>query len=128
MYFDARHDFSSSDEDGTLLKGIVANDEKVLHALDNRLDYGEKSTILPISLSKDGKYRGNMISKDDMTVYEDYAFAVAALATSECKSGFIQPKPDGESCNFCKYKPLCGFEQTKGRRMLGAKGEFKLEK
>lgn len=128
LYFDARHDFSSNDEDSALLKGIVSGDSELLHAFDKNLDYGGKSDVLPIAMTNDGRYRGNMIAKDDLSVYEDYAAAVAASAVEECKSGFIQPKPDSESCNFCKYKPLCGFEATKGKRMQGKIGEYKIEK
>ena len=60
-----------------------------------------------------------------MSVYENYAFAIANKAVDEIASGYIYPKPHEKSCEFCKYSSICGHENVMGERKLLKVENFK---
>ena len=41
----------------------------------------------------------------------DYSVFVARQGSKELKEGYIAPSPYGETCAYCKYGGLCGFNQ-----------------
>ena len=74
------------------------------------------SKILSIYKAKDGSFKGSALAKEDLSVYEDYAFKVAEMAISEMSEGYLQPKPNEDSCLLCKYKSICRYEKVSGQR------------
>ena len=114
FYFNARYDYAKTDEDKVLLKGLVENNEEIIKLFDKNMSASSK--ILSIYKAKDGSFKGSALAKEDLSVYEDYAFKVAEMAISEMSEGYLQPKPNEDSCLLCKYKSICRYEKVSGQR------------
>lgn len=121
-YFNSAFDYSKDDEDVTILKGLAPDDEEVILKLDNSLEFYEKSNILSIARDSKGGFKGSGISKYDLTKLCNYAFAVAKKAVDEICEGYITAKPCQSACEWCKYHPICGYEQ--GKRKSNANFDF----
>ena len=46
----------------------------------------------------------------------DYALKISENAVKEMKEGYIEPKPLGEACTYCKFKSICKFNENAGRK------------
>ncbi len=123
FYFDAKWNYQTSDEDGSILKGVLASDEQSLDLFDKNIETKGKSDIVGIALSiakvpksSTKKYKGFSIAKNPLTMLESYASAVGSLALEEIGNGYISPKPDEKACESCKYLGICQHCQGKGYR------------
>ena len=120
LYFDCKWDFAEENEDKSILKGIISNDEEVVSMFDTGIEVKGKSDIVSISLSsaknKKSNFKGNAISKIPLSVYENYAQKICEKALEEMAEGYISPKPDENSCSSCKYLGICLQGKNKGVR------------
>lgn len=123
FYFNAKYDYDKAEQDKHLLLGLAENDEEILSLYDN--DLSASSSIISLYKNKDGIIKGSAVAKERLSVYENYAFAIANKAVDEIESGYISPKPHERSCQYCKYNSICGFENTMGRRKLTKVDSFK---
>lgn len=108
------------------LKGFFENDEQVVHALDKRLQPGDKSDIVNIKMNKDNiatKTAGyKELSVDEMNSLKEYAIKLSNNAIKEIKSGYIEPTPSDISnpCEYCPYVHIC-MRSTNGIKNRRAK-------
>ncbi len=116
FYFNAKYDYGKASEDKTLMKGIAQNDGEVLKNLDLKLNDENKSTMLGLYIDKYGVFKGSVVAKEDLQVYQNYAEEVSSNALEEIADGYTEPKPNEESCNFCQYKSICVYEKLQGKR------------
>lgn len=116
FYFNAKYDYGKASEDKTLMKGIAQNDGEVLKNLDLKLNDENKSTILGLYIDKYGVFKGSVVAKEDLADYQNYAEKVSSNAIVEISGGYIEPKPNEESCNFCQYRSICVYEKLQGKR------------
>ena len=116
FYFNAKYDYSKADEDKTMLKGIAKNTPDVLENMDKDLSVKGQSSILSLYIDKYGNYKGSVVAKEDLDVYENYALKVSNEAVEEIAGGYIQPKPIEEACRYCKYRSICLYENIEGQR------------
>ncbi len=111
-YFDCKNKFKKKNVSTKLLDGLSLKDNDVVYATDFRLqDEGVKSDLIGATRKKkagdDGflfKY-GNFT--DDFKKYFDYAVNVSEKAIKEIESGYIEPKPLGNECDFCEFNAIC---------------------
>ena len=123
FYFNAKFEYAKQEDDKKLLKGLIANDEEVISMIDKNFDEKGKSDLISLSRTKNNKYKGP-IAKKSMEFYEDYAYKITNKAIDEIYEGFIQPKPDQDSCKYCKYSAICGYEKMLGQRKKEKIGDF----
>ena len=87
--------------------------------LDKPELYGDEKKYLPISFDKEGNLKGkSIISKE---VFEKVSTRLTELIDnmgSELSCGSIDANPyadgDGTSCDFCKMKSICRFDEREG--------------
>ncbi len=125
FYFNAKYDYESNDEEKTLMRGIAQNEEEVLKNLDLQLNDENKSTILGLYIDKYGVLKGSVVAKEDLQDYQDYAEKVSGQAIEELADGYIEPKPNEASCDFCQYRSICIYEKLQGKRKAQKVGNFK---
>lgn len=127
FYFDAKVSYSKGEK--TILKGVFSPTEKVMFALDKRLeeeDY-KASDLVNVTKTKTG-YAKAVLTQPKLIELENYAIEVAEKALSQMKEGNIKPCPEEESCKFCEYRGICLFEKSdKLRATTSAKDFFKKE-
>ncbi len=126
FYFDCKFDYYE-EENTSLLKGLVINDDQVISNSDTRIGTIETSDILAVSLrkkaGKDGSiYKGSSICQGSLLDLQQYASRVASQALGEITEGYIAPKPDEFACNKCQYKGICLYNISNGiRKKTGCK-------
>lgn len=125
FYFNAKYDYSKIDEDKTLMRGIAQNNDEVLKNLDLYLNDENKSSILGLYIDKYGKFKGSVVAKEDLLDYQNYAEKVSNNAIEEIADGYIEPKPNEDSCKFCQYRSICVYEKLQGQRKFQKVDSFK---
>lgn len=99
------------------MRGKTVNTNEVIHATDNTLAPGEKSTIVSVSINKkDGlpSAKSAVLSVNEMDKFLQYAKLVSAQGVNEISQGNIEPSPYEGACNYCQYGGMCGFCQDEG--------------
>lgn len=124
FYFNAKYNYDKYDDDKQILKGIAENNDDSLKMFDKNLS-SSTSKIISLYKNKNGEFKGSAVAKEKLSVYENYAFAIANKAVDEIASGYIYPKPHEKSCEFCKYRSICGHENVMGERKLLKVENFK---
>lgn len=106
------HNAYTTDKNTYSLKGFFENTQENVKNLDNRLQPGDKSDIVNLTLSKTGiarKFGDKELQPSEMETLKNYSKQVSALAIEEIKSGFIKPTPSSVSllCENCPYVQIC---------------------
>jgi len=98
------------------MSGLVADDERIVSAMDKDLTSGW-SSIIPVYRLKDGSLSKNQSKLADPEQYEKLKRYVKSAVTEigkEIVSGNIDISPvkDGKflPCSYCKYRAVCGFD------------------
>lgn len=116
-YLPVKDTFQAEDKKSTsLVVGKTLDDPNVLHAQDQTLQNSEKSEILPLTLTKDGKWKG-LTSAENMDAMVEYAFKMSENAAKQMDDGVIVASPFEKTCEYCSYKALCGREREEGRKV-----------
>lgn len=111
------------------LKGFFENDERVVHALDARLQPGDKSDIVNVKMNKDFVASRTLgykeLNNDEMNSLKKYSIELSNNAIKEIKSGYIEPTPSSLSkpCEYCPYAHICmratnGIKYRQSKKIL----------
>lgn len=98
------------------MNGLVSADERIYCHLDNRLEPGGKSRMLPLERKKDGSLsaRSSAVDEEQFAALTDYAVKKAVQIGQEILHGHAEKNPcrQGErtACDFCAYQEVCGFD------------------
>ena len=118
-YFDCKNKFKKKNKKVKLLDGLTLKENEVVYATDVAFnEEGGKSNIIGGERKKDKgdfdfKY-GRFVTNFDKLF--DYALKISENAVKEMKEGYIEPKPLGEACTYCKFKSICKFNENAGRK------------
>ena len=106
-----------SEKDSALAEGFTLNEHEAINAQDlDAVQYGE-SAFLPITFDQNGQIK-KATDKETLLSMVKYAVMVSENAAKNLKDGVIIPSPYENTCDFCKYKGLCG-ESEINKRTLG---------
>lgn len=113
FYLPLHNAYTKEVENTYTLKGFFINEDFVLKALDSRLNVGETSDIINVTINsefKAGRTKGvKKLEDSEMGVLKTYSKLVTEKAVEEIKQGYIKPSPSevSEICNYCPYAHLC---------------------
>lgn len=127
FYFDAKVSYSKGEK--TILKGVFPPSEKVMFALDKRLeDESYKSSdLVKVERTLKG-YSKATLYQPKLIDLENYALQIAEKAIAQMKEGNIKPCPNSDSCTYCEYRGICLFEKgDRLRATTSAQDYFKKE-
>ena len=98
------------------MQGFVLADVSVIKAMDNTLGNGETSSIIPVSLTKEGEisnFKSNSLNKEEFDSLQKAVKKAIKNISEEILKGKIDIKPYNydkhTGCDFCKYKTICNF-------------------
>ena len=60
-----------------------------------------------------GKYSQHVMDEQTFRDFIDYSVLVARQGCKELKEGYIAPTPYDNTCEYCKFGGLCGFNKEK---------------
>jgi len=98
------------------MKGLLIKDIEILRQMDNTMDNGNNSSIIPVGIKKDGELTStsSVISYEGFNTLRNHVKQELAKNCEEMLSGEIGIKPykrGGENpCSFCKLSPICQFD------------------
>jgi len=101
----------------TRRNGLVLMDEDVLQAMEP----GEQFRLLSCKRRADGSVTGDVATREQMALLEEYVFHVVGALVDEIASGDVSPNPYTRgsvhnACRFCPYEPVCRLSREAGRR------------
>ncbi len=106
FYFPASVNYG--DEDNRFrMRGFVNGDEEALRAGDIHITEEKQSEYFPASLKNERSKR--VMDEDVFRDFLDYSVFLARQGAKELKEGYIAPTPYEETCTYCKYGGMCGF-------------------
>ena len=117
-YFNASTEFN---EEKTILKGLTSCDINLIDTRFYDKDF-KKSDIISATRTKNGISFAQTTEKvfDSM---HDYSLKISEFALSKIEEGNIKPLPDEKSCDYCKYRGICLFNNKNGTRKLAGRDE-----
>ena len=109
------------------MKGLILADVKVIKMMDNTLEEGKTSDMIPAGLTARGEINGNStksgISENSFRNLQKYMDKITTKISEEILSGKIDIKPvyyvagKRTACEYCKYKSICNFDtEIKGNK------------
>ena len=98
-------------------KGLILSDEDVIYAMENK-DAPER---LCCKRKKDGTLSGDIASKDQFKLLNDYVFHLLSKMVDDIASGNVEANPytrgsAHNACRFCPYGAVCHSATVDGRR------------
>ncbi|WDV44428.1 helicase-exonuclease AddAB subunit AddB [Clostridiaceae bacterium M8S5] len=98
------------------LKGLVLNDIKIIKAMDRDIELDQKSSILPVAVTKSGSVSktSSVISKEELDALLEHVRNLIKDLGKNILVGNININPTKTStqtaCDFCEYKSICRFD------------------
>ncbi|MBQ7407897.1 MAG: PD-(D/E)XK nuclease family protein [Clostridia bacterium] len=115
-YFPITADFSTDENPNVMqLKGKTIADVERASLIDNTISaQSVKGTYIDCNLKmgKDGSftYGQKLLNDQEFEKFMDYAKLIAGEGLSEISEGVIIPSPYDNSCDYCKYMGICGYD------------------
>ena len=98
-------------------KGLIREDEEVAFLLDH--DYAGGSDVVPLKLGSKGgfdKKISKVMAPEEFEEVSDYVSQLIKKSGRRILQGDIEVNPYSmgtkDACSFCKFKSICGFEQS----------------
>lgn len=128
---------ASSIRQALKMDGLVVKDVNVITAMDDSMEAGSKSDVIPAELKKDGSVssRSSAIDAEDFKRLIEHVRHLMAEIGQEIVGGKIKIEPcrysGVTSCDYCPYRGICQFDQlfenNRYRYMKKKKSEEVLE-
>ena len=97
-------------------EGLLLDDEEILRAMEPE-NTGKR---LNFTVKKDGSRSGDLATREQMKLLEDYVRRTLGRLVEEIASGDVTPNPytrgDHGACTWCPYGSICHKDEVEGRR------------
>lgn len=99
------------------VNGLVREEKKILLDLDESLEPGTKSLVIPVALNKDGSLSrySQTASREQFAVLGDYVNRKITEIGKQILDGDAQVNPyrlrKRTACDYCGYRGVCGFDE-----------------
>ncbi len=99
------------------VNGLVREEKKVIHDLDETLEAGGKSSVIPVAYNKNGSISKNSqtASLEQFQILSEYVNRKIKNIGIDILNGNVKRNPykyrNRTACDFCAYKEICGFDE-----------------
>lgn len=111
FYLPIHNKYEKKDEFTYSVSGFFENTPEVVHALDKRLNPGDKSDISNLTLSKDllaKRTSDRVLTEEEFSMLKNYSKKLASKAVEEMQVKNISPSPvEDKICKYCPYAQIC---------------------
>ena len=96
------------------MNGVVNAQPDIVERLDKYMQ--DKSDVIPVEKKKDGSFsaRSSVMTREELQVVSDYVNHKVKSIGREILDGSISVNPyekgSVESCTYCSYRKVCGFD------------------
>ncbi|WIV10639.1 helicase-exonuclease AddAB subunit AddB [Proteiniborus sp. MB09-C3] len=115
------------------LDGIMLKDINIVKAIDRDIEETNNSSIIPVSINKDGSFSKNssVLDKEELNLLIKHVKGLISEIADEILKGRIKIEPCKTdkyvSCAYCEFSTICqfetGFEDNKYRSIKKLKDE-----
>ena len=97
-------------------KGVVNADPNVVGKLDTTME--KASEVIPVTKNKDGGFTktSSVMTREQFKIISDYAGKKIVEIGRQMMDGCVSVNPyergDEDSCQYCSYKNVCGFDPS----------------
>lgn len=97
--------------------GLVRGEDKIIKDLDQNLEAGEKSLVIPAAYNKNGSLSrySKTATKEQFQELCSYVQEKIRETGKEILAGTIERNPykikKRTACDYCSYKEICGFDE-----------------
>lgn len=115
-YFKVSDDFSSEATDGGEYFGKSLLNKNILIHMDKDVEEKGASQNLGVKQKSDGSIAQSKstLTEDEFDKYLKYAIEVSRSGAEEMIKGCFIASPTEKSCEYCKFKSLCGYDAEVG--------------
>ncbi|GMB08845.1 helicase-exonuclease AddAB subunit AddB [Thermolongibacillus altinsuensis] len=99
--------------------GVVLADEEVAKLMDETLEAGKSSMIIPVSLKKDGQFSKNgskVITEQQFQLLRNHVRATFQQVGEQIVDGVTAIAPykwkDRTACQYCEFRDVCQFDEA----------------
>lgn len=100
------------------LKGMILQDEKIIQLMDQQINPGYDSLIVPVGMKKDGELtkRSATLPFNDYKTLQKYTQHTVRKYAEEITGGNITINPyrmkENTACTFCPFRSVCQFDSS----------------
>jgi len=100
------------------MDGLVLKDVKIAKSMDNNLEEGNNSSIIPVSLKKDRDFSkfSSVLDTEDIQHLIKHVRKLIIEIAEEILKGNIKVNPckvdNRTPCQYCKYNSICQFDRS----------------
>ena len=100
------------------LDGVIVKDIKLVKSMDKLITEGSSSSIIPVSLKKDGDFSkaSSVLEKEDLEDLIKHVKGLVSEIGSEIIKGKIRIEPckigNQVSCEYCQFEAVCQFDTS----------------
>lgn len=95
------------------LSGVTLNNQGVIKRIDKKLVSQNESDIINVKYTKSGEISkyclNNILSNQELVSLKEYSINMLKQTYKELQSGNIEALPLEDSCKYCPYYSICGF-------------------
>ena len=99
------------------VNGLVRAEKKIISDMDESLEPGKKSLVIPVALNKDGSLSrySQTASREQFTALSDYVNRKIMEIGRSILDGEAAVNPyklrKRTACDYCSYRGVCGFDE-----------------
>ena len=114
-YYAVNDSFKKPDDDKTVMAGKTLFTDEIINATDKKVKTDGKSDLINVKTDKrSGKLTGSLCDGVTLEGYMRYAKKLAESAVSDMTDGVIIPSPYKNTCDYCEYGGICGYDEESG--------------
>lgn len=124
-YYAVNDDFAKEGEKNFRMHGKTLYSEEIIAATDDGIYDGKPSSSVNVTVKEKGgvkKATGNLADERTLGGYVRYARLMAEAGVDDITAGVIAATPYGETCKYCEYNALCGYDEETDDRTRKASG------
>lgn len=127
-YYEVNDKYQTESGEVNSYIGKTLCDSDVILATDTRLESALESKKYDIKMEEKGgerrvKNNAKILNSQEIDAYMEYAKSICEVGSEELDSGYISPIPYKDSCKYCKFGGMCGYdcELDMGERKIDKK-------
>ena len=99
------------------VNGLVREEKKIISDLDESLEPGEKSLVIPVALNKNGSISrySQTATKEQFQILSGYVNSKITEIGRKIMEGDVEISPyrmkKRTACDYCSYRGICGFDE-----------------
>ena len=101
------------------MHGLILAEVNVINMMDNKLEEGKASNVIPVRISKDGSISKNSstVTRTQFEILQKYVKKTLEDISNEILNGNIDIKPyynvktKKSPCEYCTYNSICNFKK-----------------